>query len=424
MTSRRRLADNVASLFLLQGLTTILPLLTVPYLVRTLGANRFGALAFAVATMQQLVILTDFGFNFSATRYIAIHREDTDLVNRCFSAVMTAKLTLLTASGVLMAGLLAWVPKFHAEWPLFAVSFLMVLGNVLFPYWIFQGLERLRFVAIATSIARVVMTALIFILVHGPQDTLRAAFLQTSSFLVSAAIALPMLAAIFPLRPRIAAWADIRLHVRDSIHPFLANFMGSLIGASSVMFLGFYKSMEVVGGYAAMEKVARAEVMGFTPVTQALYPYLSHKFSRSHTEGRRALLRSALALLAIAGVTLATVAIFARPLVHLAFGAKLLPYSPVLSWFSLWAFLSLANTMLGVHYLIGAGYASRFGNAVFWGASVTVILFLVLIPRTVTGGALTAVIAGEIVQVAMIIVSILRIERKLAASGAPTGAAA
>jgi O-antigen/teichoic acid export membrane protein len=110
--------------------------------------------------------------------------------------------------------------------------------------------------------------------------------------------------------------------------------------------------------------------------------------------------------------------------VHLAYGAKLLPYASVLSWFSLWAFLSLANTMLGVHYLIGAGYAGRFGNAVFWGASVTVILFLVLIPRTQTGGALTAVIAGEIVQVAVIIVSILRIERKLASAPAATGAAA
>jgi PST family polysaccharide transporter len=423
MTTRRRLADNVASLFLLQGLTTLLPLLTVPYLVRTLGQERFGALSFAVATMQQLVILTDFGFNFSATRYVAIHREQPELVNRCFSAVMTAKLGLLAVSGVVVAGLLVCVPKFHAEWPLFAVSFLMVLGNVLFPYWMFQGLERLRFVAIATSIARVVMTALIFVLVHGPQDTLRAALLQTSSFLVSAAIALPMLAAIFPLRLRIIGWHEIRQHLRDSVHPFLANLMGSLIGASSVMFLGFYKTMDVVGGYAAMEKVARAEVMGFTPVTQALYPYLSHKFSRDHAEGRRSLLRATFALLAIAGATLALVAAFAHPLVRLAYGAKLLPYAPVLSWFSLWAFLSLANTMLGVHYLIGAGYASRFGNAVFWGASATVVLFLVLIPRTQTGGALTAVIAGEVIQVAIIIVSILRIERKLASGPAATGAA-
>jgi hypothetical protein len=79
--------------------------------------------------------------------------------------------------------------------------------------------------------------------------------------------------------------------------------------------------------------------------------------------------------------------------------------------------------MFGVHYLIGAGYASRFGNAVFWGASTTVVLFLVLIPRTQTGGALTAVIAGEVVQIAIIIVSILRIERKLTREPATTGAA-
>jgi PST family polysaccharide transporter len=413
----------VVSLFLLQGLTTLLPLLTVPYLVRTLGQNRFGALAFAVATMQQLVVLTDFGFNFSATRYVAIHRDSPDLVNRCFSAVMSAKILLLLASGLIMAPLLWWVPKFHAEWPLFAISFLMVVGNVLFPYWMFQGLERLRFVAIATSLARIALTALIFVLVHGPQHTMRAAFLQTSTFLVSAAISLPMLAAIFPLRPRWAGWDAVREHMRESLHPFLANLMGALVGSSSVMFLGFYKSLDVVGGFAAMEKIARAEVMGFTPVTQALYPYVSHKFARNHAEGRQSLLRATLILLGVAGAVMALVAIFAHPLVHLAYGSRLLPYAPVLGWFNLWAFLSLANTMLGVHYLIGAGFADRFGKAVFGAAIVTVGLFVLLIPRTQTGGALTAIIVGEIVEVVIIIFSIARIERNIGRAPTQTGAA-
>jgi PST family polysaccharide transporter len=222
-----------------------------------------------------------------------------------------------------------------------------------------------------------------------------------------------MLCWIFPLRPRLVGWDAVKEHVHASLHPFMANLMGSLIGASSVMFLGFYKSLDVVGGFAAMEKVARAEVMGFTPVTQALYPYVSHKFSRNHAEGRQSLLRATLILLGVAGVVMGLVAIFAHPLVRLAYGPRLLPYAPVLGWFNLWAFLSLANTMLGVHYLIGAGYANRFGNAVFWAAVVTVGLFVLLIPRTVTGGALTAVIVGEVVQVVMIIVSILRIERRL-----------
>jgi PST family polysaccharide transporter len=293
----------------------------------------------------------------------------------------------------------------------------MVVGNVLFPYWMFQGLERLRFVAIATSVARILLTGLIFVLVHGPQHTLRAALLQTSSFLVSAAISLPMLYAIFPLRPMLVGWHTIREHMRESLHPFLANLMGTLIGSSSVMFLGFYKPLEVVGGFAAMEKVARAEVMGFTPVTQALYPYVSHKFARNHAEGRRSLLQATLILLGVAGLAMGLVAYFAHPLVRLAYGARLLPYAHVLGWFNLWAFLSLANTMLGVHYLIGAGYANRFGKAVFLAAVVTVGLFLVLIPRTVTGGALTAVIAGEIVQVAMIVFSITKIERGLASGG-------
>lgn len=66
--SRERLTENIVAPYLLQGSSYVVPLLSFPYLVRVLGPDRFGLLAFVQAFMQYFVMLTDHGFSLSATR--------------------------------------------------------------------------------------------------------------------------------------------------------------------------------------------------------------------------------------------------------------------------------------------------------------------------------------------------------------------
>jgi polysaccharide transporter, PST family len=291
------------------------------------------------------------------------------------------------------------------------VAFLQVVGNVLFPSWLFQGLERMRLITVISITARLISTGVIFLLVHGPADTVVSMACQSGGVLLQGMIALYFATVVLGIRPGRTSWEEIREQIKESFHPFLGASMGNLVGGSSVLFLGMYKDMSTVGGYAAIERTARAEVMAMLPASQAAYPHIAQRFHEGLAIGNRAVLRLFTWLLGGAFIFVGAIALFSRPILHLLYGAKLQGQEHLFACFSVWSFFSLLNTLLGLHYLIASGHSKEYGQSVFWSAASTILLFVTLIPRLGSWGALLAVIAGEVVQTLLMLRSVIAINR-------------
>ena len=90
---RSSVVRNALSLYGIQAANYILPWFTFPYLLRVLGVEKFGAIAFAQAFVSYFLVVTEYGFNFTATREISIHREDQLKLSQIFTATMLAKST-------------------------------------------------------------------------------------------------------------------------------------------------------------------------------------------------------------------------------------------------------------------------------------------------------------------------------------------
>src|SRR5207342_3266640 len=141
---------NFLSLVVLQGVTYVLPLITVPYLFRTLSVEKYGLVNFANAFIQYFIVFTDFGYNLSATKLIAENRDDASKLSRIFNRVMFSKLLLLLIGLLVMAIIVLCFPKFSSDKSLYIYTYGMVVGNVLFPVWFFMGMEKMKFITIIT----------------------------------------------------------------------------------------------------------------------------------------------------------------------------------------------------------------------------------------------------------------------------------
>jgi PST family polysaccharide transporter len=118
---------NAALMYLVQMTSYLFPLLILPYLARVLSQEKFGLIGFSQMSLYYFMILTDYGFNLTATREVAVERDKPGRVSEIFSAVMVGKGLLVVLGWVLPWGVVMLTPKLRPDaelylWPYVGVE--------------------------------------------------------------------------------------------------------------------------------------------------------------------------------------------------------------------------------------------------------------------------------------------------------------
>jgi PST family polysaccharide transporter len=132
----RILLSNFTSLSVLQFSNIIFPLILLPYLVRVLGVEKYGLISFAIAFNAYFITLCDYGFNLSGTKYIAVNRNDLFKLSSAFSSIILLKFLLFLLSLIVLLAIVFTFDRFSNEWEVFVFGSGLILGNVLFPFYI------------------------------------------------------------------------------------------------------------------------------------------------------------------------------------------------------------------------------------------------------------------------------------------------
>jgi PST family polysaccharide transporter len=177
-TRHKVLIENFSYLSALQLFNMALPLLTYPYLARVLGLSTMGLIAFAQALVSYFMVIINYGFNISATRYISINRKNKSVISNAVNSVYLIKSLLFVATLIILVLLINIVPKLEEQKFLYLFSFGICFNELLFPIWYFQGVERMKFITIINLSTRLFFLLSIFLFVHDQTDYLKVPILN------------------------------------------------------------------------------------------------------------------------------------------------------------------------------------------------------------------------------------------------------
>src|SRR5690606_1827705 len=97
-SDRKVLIENFLSLTFLKVLGVVLPLITLPYIVRVLGIERYGVVVLTNSLMVDFQSVADFSFMIPATRDVAVFTSGPKKLHLIFSNVLLVKCLFLAIS--------------------------------------------------------------------------------------------------------------------------------------------------------------------------------------------------------------------------------------------------------------------------------------------------------------------------------------
>ena len=400
MESKNTLKKNIMSLVVLQGSNYLLPLISLPYLVRVLGPEKFGLIAFVQAVMQYFVMLVDYGFNWSATKKIAANRSDSASLSVITSGVYAVKSLLAVVAGAILMTMFVIVPGMRAEFWLWGAAFSGVIGSIFFPVWFFQGMEKMGYITHLSIGARLITTIAIFSLVKRPADYALAAFLLAVAPAIAGLFAIALITMKFRVRLRISSINVIIDFVKEGRDVFLATLATSLYTSSNAIIVGVFLNNQAVGYFSGADRIVKAFVNLLTPVSQAIYPRIGSLVTESKALAVD-FIGKCLFWMSITSLTLSVLLLLAaKPMVLLVLGSEYLPAVTLVRCMSPLPFFIVISNIFGFQTMLNFGLQKEFRQTILIvGLTNLFLMSLLVYFFGVTGAASASVIAEMFVAV-------------------------
>lgn len=272
----KSLIANFSSLSFLQIASYIFPLITLPYLTKVIGVEYFGKIAFAWSIVVYFQTFVDYGFMFSSVRDISRVRNDIGKVSLIFSVTMYARLFLATISFLIFFLLVQMIPYLYNMKTILLFTFLVVPGHVLFAEWLFQGLEKMKYITLFNLLIKLFFTILVFVVIKEKEDYYLQPLLTAIGYIISGLLSI-IVVYRYGIRFVSIPFGEVIVAIRENTDLFINQLFPNLYNSFSTFMLGMIHGNVANGIFDAGYKFSGTCQQFFYIISRTFFPYLSRK---------------------------------------------------------------------------------------------------------------------------------------------------
>ena len=189
-----------------------------------------------------------------------------------------------------------------------------------FQHGFFQGIERMKLITIFKTIQRSIALILILLLVKSPEDYLLVPLIEGVLAILTGFLSLFYIHRNIKISFKLPKKSNIMFQLINGWYLFLSQITVHLYTTMNIFVLGLLCSNTTVGYYALAYKLFFVIQELFSPVTKAIFPFLSKKYLENKTAYYKLIKKISLwYLLALALISLSTYT-FSHEIVNLVAG--------------------------------------------------------------------------------------------------------
>lgn len=352
--------------------------------------------------MQYLVILTDYGFNLTATQQVAKKRDNKIELSVLFWNVIWSKCFLAAVAFSALFLICLLVPKYQNDWHVLLAFSPMVLGNIIYPIWFFQGMEKMKWITVCTICARLLLIPWVFIYVKTPDDVWVAALAQGATNLIAGLIGCFMIYSHGWVGKVTFSIKEVKASLYEGWHVFASTSAISLYTTSTTIILGLLSGSAAVGYFNAANTIRNAIQGLLNPVTQAIYPRINYLYDNDYTRCISLIKKSLKIIGCLSFIGSAFLFLFAPLIIKYGVGENYTSAVSVLKIMSLLPFMVSLSNIFGVQTMLTHGLKKEFSRIlIFAGMSNLLIIFPLVNLFNEDGAALSMLLTECMVTAAM-----------------------
>lgn len=402
---------NIFILFIIQGTNYIFPLLTIPYLSRIFGPTGIGALALAQATILYLTLVVDFGFNLTVTRKISIACDKKDYlkINQLYTQTLVIKFLIFLIVSLIVLLVCEFIPQINSIKNLIYIGFISLLGAVINPIWLFQGLQRMSMLLIPTTLSKLISLLLIFVFVKESTDINLAMLFTSLGVFLSGIVSL-----YYVKKLNLAAFCKININeafklVGESAYIFLSYIGSSVYTTMNTFIMSFFVGFRDIGIYSSADKVVMTSQSLMSPIHQAIFPNLS-SFSNKNDYLKK-FKKYGILLSSIASVISLLLFFLSKNIVSILFGSKFYYAYKILEILSPLPLIISLGVIFGQWGLIVIGESKVLGKIyLIAGLLHLSYIFIMLNYFGIYGAAVSIVLTESLVSVFLLVMFLRKIK--------------